>query len=340
MKKAIIFGAAGMDGSYLTDYLLTKDYNVVAVINHVSKGDNLAHIKRGDWFRIKRADITSRQEVHSLMRNFEDVDEVYNLAAQSKVSRSFHEIEKTWDVNVNGCKNILDSLVKYAPCAHFFQASSCEIFGNSYEEDRDGEKYTTPYTPMRPTSPYGMSKAAAHSMVQNYRDCKGLRAVNGILYNHEGPRREKEFLSKKVTSWAKDFIYWCDINYFDPSEVRFCENYIHGPNCRRFSKLELGDLSATKDWGAAKDYVKIMHMINSDTTKPKDYIIASNRIKTVEEFVIEVFKCIKIDDYKPYIKINEKYTRDENKVFIKPITLDWPKSYSFQSLIRDMMDND
>jgi GDPmannose 4,6-dehydratase len=339
MKNAIIFGAAGMDGSYLTDYLLSLGYGVLAVINHVSKGDNLAHLTRGKNFVLKRADITKREEVHSLMRNFEDVDEVYNLAAQSKVSKSFSDIEGTWNVNVNGCKNILDAMVKYHPNKRFFQASSCEIFGNSYEQDVDGEKYTTPYTLMKPTNPYGMSKAAAHTLVQNYRDFKGLHASNGILYNHEGPRREKDFLSKKVTSWLKDFRYWCDINYFTFADLGFSEDYIHGPNCRRFSKLELGDLSTMKDWGAAKDYVKVMHLINNKA-KAKDYIVASNEVRSVEDFVACAFKYVGLSDYRLYVKTNEKHIRKEEKVFIKPISINWPKEFSFEEIIKDMIDNE
>ena len=229
--KAIIFGITGQDGSHLADLLLEKDYKVVGVCRRASTDNTgrIKHILNHPSFSVFQGDITDAHSVIKVLKEHADVDEIYNLAAQSHVAVSFKQPGLTWDITGKGCLNILQSIEDLEMRnVRFYQASSSEMYGKNYDTDRDQNKFQNEDTKFLPQSPYAIAKCAAHHMTRLFREGYGTHASAGILFNHEGPRRGETFVTRKITKWIGEFVK----SGRDPE----------------FPKLRLGNLEAFRDW--------------------------------------------------------------------------------------------
>lgn len=330
MKTAIITGITGQDGSYLAENLLSKNYHVVGLIRRTATENlqNIAHIKSPN-LQLYHCDLTSASNVIDVVTAVKP-DEVYNLAAQSDVRISFDMPEFTMSVNAVGTTNLLEALRRlhqdsYIP--RFYQASTSEMFGKVQETPQ------TESTPFYPRSPYGVSKLAAHWMTVNYRESYNMFNCTGILFNHESPRRGKNFVTRKIV------------------------NSFHKIANHKQDYMELGNLDAMRDWGHAKDYVEAMYlMLQQD--KPSDYVISSGKHHSVREFVEISGQYFGFDikwkgeglnevgyDYHTgmtLIKINPNFYRpaevetllgDSNKARSQ---LNWKPKYTFAKLVEDM----
>ena len=285
MKKALITGINGQDGSYLAELLLEKGYEVHGILKRNSIAEHQTARLDNVYSRIKDnlyyADMT---DMASLVKVLQTVmpDEIYNLAAQSHVRVSFDQPLYTAQVVAIGVMNLLEAIRLICPDTRMYQASSSEMFGNSIDED--GFQRET--TPMNPVSPYGCSKVFAYNLVRNYRNSYGLFLSNGILFNHESPRRGTNFVTNKVVKGA------CHIK------------------AGLSDKLLLGNLNAARDWGHAKDYVKCMWLILQHD-KPDDFVCSTGISHTVEDLVDYVFKKIDLPNWKTFVGQDEKYMRPE-----------------------------
>lgn len=331
-QKALITGITGQDGSYLAELLLEKGYEVHGTIRRkaVENFDNIKHIK--NRLHLHYADLQDSGSMMNLISNVMP-DEVYNLAAQSQVRVSFDIPEYTTDVNTGGPLRILEALKIFKTDARFYQASTSEMFGKVQETP---QKETTPFYPR---SPYGVAKLAAYWLTRNYREAYGMFTCNGILFNHESPRRGLEFVTQKIVKGL------CDI-------------YTLGPSGRM---LELGNLDSKRDWGHAYDYVYGMWLMMQHQ-EPDDYILATGETHTVREFIEKVAENLKmtiawrgegidqvgwwlLPDGKeiPIIKINPEFYRPtEVDILLGDPTkakmiLGWNRKYSFDLLVNDMV---
>lgn len=315
-KKALITGISGQDGSYLAEYLLSKDYEVYGMIrrhsvaenqdSRIEKLDSQIHTFYGDLI-----------DVPSLSRIFNQVkpDEIYNLGAMSHVRVSFDMPSFTIQTNALGVLNMLELYRTVCPSAKFYQASSSEMFGNSVDED-GAQRLTTPMTPV---SPYGCSKLLGYSLVRHYRNAYKLHACNGILFNHESPRRGSNFVTNKVVKTAVQIKKGLS------------------------DKLVLGNLDSYRDWGHSKDYVRAMHMIVNHHT-PDEFIVATGETHSVRDLCEVVFSKLGMD-YKEYVSQDPKFMRPEELKYLKgdaskvKRVLGWEPEYSFDSLIEEMIEN-
>lgn len=331
-KVALITGITGQDGSYLAELLLEKGYTVHGTIRRkaVENFDNIKHIQ--NRLHLHYADLQDSFSIINLISKVEP-DEVYNLAAQSQVRVSFDIPEYTTDVNAGGPLRILEALKTFKTGARYYQASTSEMFGKVQETP---QKETTPFYPR---SPYGVAKLAAYWLTRNYREAYGMFTCNGILFNHESPRRGLEFVTQKIVKGL------CDIKTLGPSG----------------RMLELGNLDSKRDWGHAYDYVYGMWLMMQHP-EPDDYILATGETHTVREFIEKVAENLKMTiawrgegidqtgwwilaDGKevPIIKINPEFYRptevdillgDPSKA--KKV-LGWNRRYSFELLVSDMV---
>jgi len=314
MKKALITGISGQDGSYLAEHLLDLGYEVHGVVRRHSVSENQTARLTGIEEKISTyyADLT---DTHSLRRVFEksQPDEIYNLAAMSHVRVSFDMPAYTIETNAMGVLNMLEIYRESFPEAKFYQASSSEMFGNAV--DSDGIQRLT--TPMNPVSPYGCSKVMGYNLVRHYRNAYGLHACNGILFNHESPRRGTNFVTNKVIKTAVEI-------------KKGLKN-----------KLELGNLDAKRDWGHSKDYVRAMHMITNHS-KPDEFVIATGETHSVRDLCETVFNKLDLD-YRDYVVQNPIYMRPEELNYLKgdPTRareiLGWEPEYTFDSMIDEMI---
>lgn len=312
--RVLITGINGQDGSYLAELLLSKGHEVYGVVRRHSAPKNQTTRLEAVYDRISPnlyyGDVC---DLSSLLHIFEKVrpEQVYNLAAQSHVQVSFAEPSYTIDTIVKGTLNILECIRVISPYAKLYQASSSDMFGNS-----TALRMQSLTTPMCPVSPYGIAKLAAHTMVDCYRHAHGVSAVNGVLFNHESPRRADTFVSKKIVAGAVAIS-------------------------KGLSKeLVLGNLKAQRDWGHAKDYVAAMYaMMNTHT--PKDYVVATGTCHSVAEVVDYVFGKLKIST--SLVRSDKKYLRPHELHYLcgdsSPIReeLKWAPSYTFESLLDEMI---
>ena len=340
MKKAIIFGITGQDGSHLADLLLSKDYHVVGVSRRASTDNTqrIKHILGNERFELVQGDITDAYSVINILKKHEDVDEIYNLAAQSHVAVSFKQPALTWDITGKGCLNILQSIVDLDINARFYQASSSEMFGKNYDEkwttihcafgsehDSICEKYQNEDTKFMPQSPYAIAKCAAHHMTRLFREAYGLHASAGILFNHEGERRGETFVTRKITKWIGDWVK----SGRDPN----------------FPKLRLGNLEAFRDWGYAGDYVEAMWMMLQQES-PQDYVICTGTTHTIREFLDVAFSHIGIEDWSDLVVQDPEFYRPAEVDYLRGDcskannVLGWTPKHSFEDLVKKMIEHD
>ena len=330
MKTALITGITGQDGSYLAELLLEKGYKVYGTMRRKSVVDygNVSHLT--DKIEFIYADMTDIVSLINAMK-VSKADEVYNLAAQSFVATSWEQPISTTQIDALGVINMLEAIRTIKPEARFYQASTSEMFGLA-QETRQSET-----TPFYPRSPYGVAKLYGHWITKNYRESFGLYACSGILFNHEGERRGKEFVTRKITD----------------SVARIKHGLLE---C-----IELGNLDASRDWGHAKDFVRAMQLMLQQE-KPDDYVIATGETRSIREFAEAAFKCIGIDmkwqgagvneigidekTGKTLVRVNPKFFRSaEVDVLLgnpekAEKKLGWKREISFEQMVKLMVEND
>ena len=317
MKKALITGITGQDGSYLTELLLEGGYEVHGIVRRVALEDPRSRMWRIrnllDSITIHSASMESYASLFNIIAELQP-DECYHLAAQSYVSYSFEDEFSTINTNLNGTHYVLSSLKRQAPHCRFYFAGSSEMFGHVKETPQNED------TPFHPRSPYGISKVAGFELTRNYREAYGLYGVSGILFNHESPRRGPEFVTRKITSAAAKIKLGID------------------------KEIWLGNLEAKRDWGHARDYVKAMWLMLQQE-EPEDYVIATGETHTVSEILEIAFRCVDLD-YRDYLNIDDNLFRpsevnillgDASKAHKK---LGWSPEVSFEQLIEEMIEGD
>jgi len=355
--KAIIFGVTGQDGSHLADLLLEKGYNVIGVSRRSSTDNTLRikHILNHERFSLLQGDITDVHSIINILKAHGDVNEIYNLAAQSHVAVSFKQPALTWDITGKGCLNILQCMVEFGMIkTKFYQASSSEMFGKNYDIEigmTSESKYQNEETKFMPQSPYAISKCAAHHMVRLYREGYGLHASAGILFNHEGPRRGEDFVTRKITKWLGDFIKWCNTNGVKPAELvnDTDEIYIIGRKDRsqglQFPKLRLGNLKTYRDWGYAADYCEGMWMMLQQDN-PDDYVICTGETHTVEDFITIAFSSLGIQNWADFVVEDPEFYRPAEVDYLRGDCtkarekLGWTPKHSFEDLVKMMVMSD
>jgi len=312
-RRAFITGITGQDGSYLAEILLEKGYEVYGMIRRSSSFNTarLDHIF-GD-IELVFGDLTDGSVLNQLMRTIRP-DEVYNLGAQSHVRVSFDIPEYTADADAMGTLRLLDAIREEGVQCRFYQASSSEMFGQAVEIP---QRETTPF---HPRSPYGVAKVFSYWITRNYREAYGMYAVNGILFNHESPRRGPTFVTRKIT--------------------RAVGAILRGEQ----DDLRLGNLEARRDWGFARDYMEgAWMMLQAD--EPDDYVLATGETHSVEDFLEEAFAYAGLD-WHDYVKIDPRYFRpSEVDILIGDYSkakeqLGWEPAVRFQELVRMMVDAD
>jgi len=316
-KKAFITGINGQDGSYLAELLLEKDYKVYGIVRRNSIAEHqesrIDHLV-GNGVETEYGDLLDVSSLERMLGSIKP-DEIYNIGAQSHVRISFDVPQFTVQTNALGVLNMLEAFKYHCPNSRFYQASSSEMFGRSVEED--GFQRET--TKMEPTSPYGCAKVFGYNIVRHYRFAHKLFAVNGILFNHESPRRGSNFVTNKVVK----------------SAVRI-KNGLQ-------DKLPLGSLDSYRDWGHSKDYVRAMHMIINHT-EPDDFVCATGVTNSVGDMCEYVFSYLDLD-YRDYVTQDERFMRPEDLKYLKGDstklreTLGWKPEYTFETLMDEMIDH-
>jgi len=317
MKKALITGINGQDGSYLAEFLLKKGYEIYGILKRNSVAENQTS-RLDDCYEqlnLYYGDLTDLSSLIYILQKVQP-DEVYNLAAQSHVRISFDIPLYTAQANAIGVLNVLEACRLICPKAKIYQASSSEMFGNCVDDD--GFQRET--TPMRPVSPYGCAKVYAFNIARNYRHSYDMHISNGILFNHESPRRGSNFVTSKIVQGA------IAIASGEATELR------------------LGNLDARRDWGHAKDYVEAMWLLLQQD-ESDDYVCATGVSHSVRDCCEYVFNKLKLD-YKDYVVLDEKYLRPEELHDLKGDSskirerLGWVPKYTFEKLMDDMLIND
>tara|TARA_Y100000389_G_C17405970_1_gene488078 strand:+ start:124 stop:1101 length:978 start_codon:yes stop_codon:yes gene_type:complete len=317
MKKAFITGIGGQDGSYLAEYLLSLDYEVYGIVRRNSTPEHqqsrLDPIRNDPSLHVSYGDLNDTSGIERLLRNIQP-DEVYNIAAQSHVRISYEIPQFTVQTNSLGVLNILEAVRNNCPNAKFYQASSSEMFGSSVDEDG----FQRESTRMTPVSPYGCAKVFGYNIVKNYRNAYKLHASNGILFNHESPRRGSNFVTNKVVKAA----------------VRI--------KLGLQNELELGNLDAYRDWGHSKDYIKAMHLILQQP-EAGDWVVATGETRSVRDMCDYVFSQLNLD-YKKFVVQNQKFLRPEELKYLKGDStqireLGWKPEYTFESMMDEMIEH-
>ena len=317
-RRAFITGIAGQDGSYLSEYLLARGYEVYGIVRRNSIPENQdcrisKLVEKGDIV-IEYGDLLDAHSLTKLLRAIKP-HEVYNLASQSHVRISYDIPQFTVQVNALGVVNILEVIRTMGSGVRFYQASSSEMFGNSVDED----KYQRETTPMLPVSPYGCAKLFGYHITRAYRNSYNVFACNGILFNHSSPRRASNFVIAKVVKAA----------------VRI--------KLGLQKRLVLGNLNSYRDWGHSKDYVRAMHLIVNHRV-PDDFVVATGKTYSVGDLCAHVFSYLELEDWSRFVEQDGKYMRpvevdslcgDSSKIRER---LGWRPSYGFKELVNEMID--
>jgi GDPmannose 4,6-dehydratase len=317
LKKALITGITGQDGSYLADFLLAKGYEVHGIVRRVAFEDSGHRLWRLKNIRDKiHLHAGSLESYASIFNVVEDVkpDECYHLAAQSFVSYSFEDEFSTIDTNIKGVMHILSAIKKRSPKCKFYFAGSSEMFGNVKQTPQ------VETTPFYPRSPYGISKVAGFDLTRNYREAYSIFACSGILFNHESPRRGFEFVSRKISSGV--------------ARIKLgLEKYLY-----------LGNLEARRDWGFAGDYIEAMWLMLQHNA-PDDYVIATNQVQSVRDFAKAAFATVGID-WKKHVRTDERFYRPSEVNFLQgdytkaKDVLKWRPKVFFEDLVKMMVEAD
>jgi GDPmannose 4,6-dehydratase len=316
-KKALITGITGQDGSYLSEFLLEKGYEVHGIVRRVAIEDPEHRLWRIRHILPKLVlHAGSLESYASIFKIIEAVkpDECYHLAAQSFVSYSFEDEFSTINTNINGTHFVLSAIKEQAPDCKFYFAGSSEMFGHAKESPQNEN------TPFHPRSPYGISKVAGFDLTRNYREAYNLFACSGIFFNHESPRRGYEFVTRKISNAV--------------AEIKLGIS----------KELKLGNLGAKRDWGFAGDYVKAMWLILQQD-KPDDYVIATGETHSVQEFAEEAFRFVGLD-WQDYLRVDEIFYRPAEVYLLKgdyskgKRILGWEPKVKFTELVQMMVDAD
>lgn len=330
MKKVIITGIAGQDGSYLAELLLKKGYEVHGVHRRSSSPNfsklysSVAHKN----FNLVEGDICDPFFVSRLIESVKP-DEYYNLAAQSHVATSFEQPSYTWEATGTAVLYALEAIRTVKPSTKFYQASSSEMFGKNFtvvtnDYGEDPIRFQNEETPFYPQSPYAIAKLAGHHLVRNYRDSYKIFACSGILFNHESERRGDNFVTRKITKWLGE--------------------YIASEKSEEFPKLRLGNLDARRDWGHAEDYVRAMWLMLQQET-PDDYVVATGESHTIKEFLVEAFGSQGLN-WEDHVVIDPKFYRPAEVDFLRGSSkkarnkLSWKPEVSFTELVERMVNSD
>lgn len=315
-KKVLITGVSGQDGSYLSELLLSKGYEVHGIIRRHSIVENqdqrLVNVSRD--IRTYYADLLDCSSLEKIVRQVEP-EHVYSLAAQSHVGISFEIPQYTVQVNSLGVLNLLEAVKKEAPNAKFYQASSSEIFGDSV----DADTFQRETTDMKPVSPYGCSKLFSYNLVRNYRKAYNMFASNGILFNHGSPRRGSNFVEQKVVKGAVSIKRGLQKN------------------------LVLGNMDSYRDWGHSKDYVRAMHMI-LEYPEAKDFVIATGVTHSIRDLCQYVFSRLGMN-YEDYVVQDQQYMRPEELKYLRGDSsyarkeLGWVPEYTFETMLDEMIED-
>jgi GDPmannose 4,6-dehydratase len=343
-KKVLITGVTGQDGSYMADFLLeSTNYEIYGMVRRASTNNyhNIKHLLNNNRFKLMTGDLTDSQSIDNIVKEVLP-DYFINLAAQSFVGASWQIPEQTFEIDAMGVIRCLEAIRKHAPKCRFYNAGSSEELGNVDYSPQDENH------PLKPRSPYGAAKAAARHLVKVYRESYDLFAIQGLLYNHESPRRGEEFVTRKITKAIARIKKALDYGY-------------------EFEPLELGNIDAKRDWSHAKDFVQgIWTMLNQSS--PKEYLLASGETHTVREFVEKAFlyagikgRWVFTGDLNNTLPENEVFKKDSgeilmkiNSVFYRPAEVDlllgdsskaknelkWNPKIAFENLIKEMVEND
>jgi GDPmannose 4,6-dehydratase len=317
MKKALITGISGQDGSYLSEFLLNKNYEVHGLIRRVALEDETHRLWRlrniRDKIHLHSGSLESFPSLAKIINKIQP-DEIYHLAAQSYVANSFEDEFSTLNTNINGTHYMLASMKEFSPNSKFYFAGSSEMFGQT-EETPQNEK-----TKFHPRSAYGISKVTGFELTRNYREAYNFFASTGILFNHESPRRGFEFVTRKISL-----------------AVAKIKNNLQ-------KDLKLGNIKAQRDWGHAKDYVEAMWMM-LQKDNPEDYVIGTGEKHSVEEFLTIAFNHVGLN-FKDYLKIDKRFFRPaEVDTLLADISnskkkLGWMPKISFEELVKEMVESD
>jgi GDPmannose 4,6-dehydratase len=314
MKRALITGITGQDGSYLAELLISKGYEVHGIVRRVALEDPTGRFTRIapilDKLVLHPASLESYASIFKVIADIKP-DECYHLAAQSFVAESFEDGFSTMNININGTHHVLAALREASPNCRFYFAGSSEMFGKVRESPQ------TEATPFHPRSPYGISKVSGYYLTMNYREAYGIFACSGILFNHESPRRGHEFVTRKITSGVARI------------------------KAGRQKELRLGNLDAQRDWGHAADYVEAMwRMLQQDT--PGDYVVATGETHSVKEFCEIAFKEAGLN-WKDFVVSDPKFFRPAEVEVLTgnaekaSAVLGWVKRYNFSALVKEMV---
>jgi GDPmannose 4,6-dehydratase len=317
MKRALISGITGQDGSYLAELLLDKGYEVHGLVRRVALEDPTHRLSRLtsilDRIQLHSASLESFPSLYTVIQQVQP-DELYHLAAQSFVSYSFEDAFSTFRTNIDGTHFVLESVRQCAPKCRVYYAGSSEMFGNAIESPQSER------TPFSPRSPYGVSKVTGFHLARNYREAYGLFVCSGILFNHESPRRGFEFVTRKVTS------------------------HVARIKLGQAKQLPLGNLDARRDWGYAKDFVQAMHrMLQAD--KPDDYVVATGKTHSVRDLCELAFECVGLD-YRAYVVSRPEFHRPAEVHLLQGdaskarAELGWQPTCDFRQLIEMMVEHD
>ena len=317
IKKALITGITGQDGSYLSEFLLKKKYKVYGIVRRVALEDETHRLWRIkhilNKITLKSASLESYASIVKIIQNIKP-DEIYHLGAQSYVAYSFEDEFSTLNTNINGTHYILSAIKDFSPNTKFYFAGSSEMFGKVRRNKQDEN------TRFYPRSAYGISKVAGFELTRNYREAYNLFACTGILFNHESPRRGFEFVTRKISSSVAKIKYG------------------------KQKKLFLGNINAKRDWGHAKDYVKAMWLMLQQK-KPSDFVVGTGEMHSVKDFVKLAFAKADLD-YKKYIKFNKSLLRPAEVETLRANynkakkILKWKPVVKFKELVKEMVEED
>jgi GDPmannose 4,6-dehydratase len=317
MKKALITGITGQDGSYLSELLIEKGYEVHGIVRRVALEHPQARMWRIrhllDQIHIHSASMESYASIFNIVSEIEP-DECYHLAAQSYVSYSFEDEFSTINTNLNGTHYVLSSLKRQAPHCKFYFAASSEMFGKAKETPQNED------TPFHPRSPYGISKLAGFELTRNYREGYGMFALSGVLFNHESQRRGAEFVTRKISSGA------AKIKLGIEKEIR------------------LGNLDAKRDWGHAQDFVRAMWLMLQQED-PEDFVIATGKSHSVKDFLDTAFRYVGLD-YRDHLVTDENLYRPSEVTILQGDAskarkkLNWSHTVDLEKLVAEMVEGD